>query len=103
MKSVINEIIEIDRMADKRLIDAQNKSDEILSNADVKSMKLINDINSAAEKRIMEIEKINKSYYDSKVTALEEQYRIEKNSMNNIFEKSHAKIEDMIFSEIVGE
>lgn len=103
MESVINKIIEIDCMADSRLNDAQKQHNEILSKADAKSRSLISSINSAAEKRISEIEKINKSDYDSKVAMLEEKYKLEKNSMSNVFEQNHIKIEDMIFSEIVGE
>lgn len=103
MESVVNKIIEIDRMADIKISDAKKQSDEILSNAEMECVKLASDISSAAEKRIFEIEKINRFDYDSRVALLEEKYGFEKSSMDNVFEKTHVEIENAIFSEIVGE
>lgn len=103
MESVVNKIIEIDRMADSRINDARKRSDEILSETEEKCRKLRNDICTAADKRIAEIEEINRSDFDFKVSELEKKYSTEKLEMDSFFDSRHTEIENSIFAEIVGE
>ena len=55
MESLVNKIIEIDRMADGRINDAKKQSEDILKSAEEKCKKIREDITAAAEKRIAEI------------------------------------------------
>ena len=52
MESLVNRIIEIDRMADGRINDAKKQSEDILKSAEEKCKKIREDITAAAEKRI---------------------------------------------------
>lgn len=103
MESVVNKIIEIDRMADRRISDAKKNSKKILSDTETKCSDLRNDISYAADRRIREIERINKTDFDMKIARLEEKYAVEKKDMDRFFEFSHSEIENKIFAEIVGE
>lgn len=103
MESLVNRIIEIDRMADGRINDAKKQSEDILKSAEEKCKKIREDITAAAEKRIAEIESINKSDYESKISVLNKKINLEKERMDSFFEKHHTEIEKSIFSEIVGE
>lgn len=103
MESVVNKIIEIDRMADSRINDARKRSEEILSETDEKCRKLRNDICIAADKQVAEIENVNKSDFDLKVAGLEKKYAMEKQEMDSFFDSRHTEIENSIFAEIVGE
>lgn len=103
MECVVNKIIEIDRMANEKISDAQKNSSMLLKETEEKCRTLKNDICFAADKRIKEIENINKSDFDSKIAVLEKKYAAEKDDMNSFFEAKHTEIENMIFTEIVGE
>lgn len=103
MESVVNRIIDIDRMADIKINDARKRSDDILLNSEKECKNLRNNINSAAENRISKVEEINKSDYDLKVTGLKKKYGLEKQNMDDFFESRHIEIENRIFAEIVGE
>ena len=98
MESLVNKIIEIDRMADGRINDAKKQSEDILKSAEEKCKKIREDITAAAEKRIAEIESINKSDYESKISVLNKKINLEKERMDSFFENQKS-----IFSEIVGE
>ncbi len=103
MESIVDKIIEIDRMADSRINDARKKSDEILNAAEEKCRRLKNDIASGADKRIAEVEEINRLEYEKESEKLHKEYETRKNEMDSFFEANHADIEKNIFSEIVGE
>ena len=103
MESLVNKIIEIDRMEDGRINDAKKQSEDILKSAEEKCKKIREDITAAAEKRIAEIESINKSDYESKISVLNKKINLEKERMDSFFENHHTEIEKSIFSEIVGE
>ena len=70
MERLVNRIIEIDRMADGRINDAKKQSEDILKSAEEKCKKNREDITAAAEKRIAEIESINKTDNESKISVL---------------------------------
>ncbi|MCM1227041.1 MAG: hypothetical protein NC320_06385 [Clostridium sp.] len=103
MENLVNKIIEIDRMADSRIVEAQKSSRKILSDTETKCVSLKRDISYAADKRITEIEKINKTDFDMKIAKLEKKYADEKMNMDRFFDFSHLDIENKIFAEIVGE
>lgn len=103
MENLVNKIIEIDRMADGRIVEAKKSSVKILSDAETKCESLKKDISCAADKRITEIEKINKTYFDMQIAKLEKKYADEKMNMDRFFDFSHLDIENKIFAEIVGE
>lgn len=103
MESVLNKIIEIDRMADSKINDAQDDSKRFIRDTELKCASLKKDILSAADKRIREVENINKTDFDSKIAVLEEKYSDEKKDMDSFFESRHDEIEKKIFAEIVGE
>lgn len=103
MENLVNKIIEIDRMADSRINTARKQSRDMLKNSDEQCKKIVRDIEAAAEKRIAEIENINKSEYDLKAAALDEKISNEKEEMDCYFRDHHIEIEKKIFAEIVGE
>ena len=103
MESVVDKIIEIDRMADRKISEAKKNSGDIIRQAEEKCHTLKKDISFAADKRIGEVEKINRSDFDGKVAGLEEKYAAEKKDMDSFFETRHNEIEKTIFEEIVGE
>lgn len=103
MENLVNKIIEIDRMANSRIVEAQKSSRKILSDAETRCVSLERDISYAADKRITEIEKINKADFDMKIAKLEKKYADEKKNMDRFFDFSHLDIENKIFAEIVGE
>ena len=76
MESLVNKIIEIDRMADGRINDAKKQSEDILKSAED---------------------------YESKISVLNKKINLEKERMDSFFENHHTEIEKSIFSEIVGE
>ena len=100
---IVNRIIEIDRLAESRLSDARKRSEEIVMNAKKDSETLKSEISAAAQKRISEIETINKNDFDSQLAELEKQHDLENRQMDSFFESNHEKIENIIFAEIVGE
>lgn len=100
---IVNRIIEIDRLAESRISDAKKRSEEIIIGAQKDSETLKSDISAAAQKRMKEIEIINKNDFDSQVAELERKHDLEKKQMDSFFESNHEKIEDSIFAEIVGE
>lgn len=97
MESLVNKIIEIDRMADGRINDAKKQSEDILKSAEEKCKKIREDITAAAEKRIAEIESINKSDYESKISVLNKKINLEKERMDSFFENHHTEIEKAYF------
>ncbi len=100
---IVNRIIEIDRLAESRISDAKKRSEEIVMSAQKDSETLKNEISDAAQKRISEIETINKNDFDFQISELEKKHELEKQQMDSFYENNHVKIEDSIFAEIVGE
>lgn len=103
MESVINKIIEIDRLAEEQLSLAEVRKKEIFADTQRECKNLENTIRHDAEVRISEIENINKREFDFISETLSKKYSDEMNRMNSFFEHHHENIENRIFSEIVGE
>ncbi len=103
MESIINKIIEIDRLAEERLNLAEVKKKEIFENAKKECFDLEKKLRHDADMRISEIEKINKRDYDALSESLSKKYSDEMNNMDRYYESHHEIIENRIFSEIVGE
>lgn len=103
METIINKIIEIDRQAEERLNQAENKKNEIsiITKNECKNLetKLYND----AEKRIAEIERINRDEFEKISESLTKEYADKMKNMDIYFEKNHENIENKMFNEIVGE
>lgn len=103
MESIINKIIEIDRLAEERLNRAEIRKKEIFKDAQRECRDLEKKLRHDAEMRISEIEKINKRDYDNLSESLSKKYSDEMNSMDRYYESHHEIIENRIFLEIVGE
>ncbi len=103
MESIINKIIEIDRLAEERLSQAEIRKKDIFADTQRECRDLEKKIRHDAEVRITEIEKINRQEYEAASEDLSKKYSDEMNSMDRYFESHHEIIENRIFSEIVGE
>ena len=103
MESVINRIIEIDKQAEERLSSAEIRQKKIFRDAENECRQLEEKISHDAEKRISEIEKINRREYEELSEKLSKKYADEILSMDSFFEDNHENIENQIFAEIVGE
>lgn len=103
MESVVNRIIDIDRQASDRLNEAQKKKNSIIEGTAAECDEIKKQLSASAEKRIAEIEQINKSEFDMLAAEIESKYKQKKEEMYDFFEKYHTSIEESIFAEIVGE
>lgn len=103
MESVINKIIEIDKRAEERLSSAEIRQKNIYSEAHSECRKLEEKIRNDADRRISEIEKINKNDYEELSEKLLKNYSDEILNMDSFFNENHENIENQIFAEIVGE
>jgi|InofroStandDraft_1065614.scaffolds.fasta_scaffold00780_33 vacuolar-type H+-ATPase subunit H len=103
MESVINKIIDIDRQASDRLNEAKKKKDSIIEGTAAECDEIKKQLLNSAEKRIAEIEQINKSEFDMLAAEIESKYKQKQEEMYDFFEKNHTSIEESIFAEIVGE
>jgi len=103
MESVVNKIIEIDKKANDRIAEAAESKKTILQQAEQQSNELKEKLGRDADKRIAEIENINKAEFDVQTAELEKQFNEETSKMDAFFESNHLKIEEEIFAEIVGE
>ena len=103
MENIIKKIIEIDRLAEERLSQAENKKSEIAVKAKDECIRLEKKLSQDADKRIAEIEKINKAEFEKLSEDLSKKYADKMQNMDTYFEKNHERIENKIFSEIVGE
>lgn len=103
MESVINKIIEIDKLAEERLTKAEIRQKNIYNEAQEECRRLEVKIRRDADKRINEIENINKSEFDAFYEKISKKYSEEILNMDSFFSDNHEEIENQIFAEIVGE
>lgn len=103
MESVVNRIIDIDRKASDRLNEAQKKKDSIIEGTAAECSEIKKQLLNSAEKRIAEVEQINKAEFDALSAEIECRYKQKQEEMYDFFEKNHTLIEESIFAEIVGE
>lgn len=103
MESVISKIIEIDKNASERINSASEKQKQILEDSENQCRKIREEIAGSADKRIAEVEGINKSEFEAETAELEKKISDAINEMNTFYEQNHERIEKEIFAEIVGE
>lgn len=103
MENIINKIIEIDRLAEERLHQAETKQNEISLQAQNECKKLEEKLRHDADARISEIEKINKREFEILSEDIAKKYDEKLKNMDLFYEKNHIDIENKIFGEIVGE
>ncbi|MGN0621013.1 MAG: hypothetical protein ACI4I9_04015 [Porcipelethomonas sp.] len=103
MENIVNRIVDIDRQADEKIAQARKKCDEMLEGISSECEKIKRELSDAADRRIAEVEKINRSELEASASELEREYSQELMEMDNFFEKNHFVIENAIFAETVGE
>lgn len=103
MESIINKIIEIDKKAEQKLINAKSMQQQSATEAVEECRILEEKLKREADDAISVIEAVNKEDYEKLSEANEKKYADEKKKMIDFYEESHLEIERSIFEEIVGE
>lgn len=103
MDNVISRIIEIDRIADEKVTQAQKDYNQYIEHAKSDAQELEQEMLRQAQKVIDYIESVNKLESEQHSKAAKEKYSAEITKLNDYYTLEHQKIENDIFSEIVGE
>ncbi len=100
---IVDQIIKIDRKADDRLVDANNKKKNILRNSREEADMLKRKLEAQARQQIQEIENMHQQNIDDALKKIDENYSAKKHQLDDAFERSHKSIINSIFKSIVGD
>lgn len=101
MTSIINQIIEIDSIAQKRLNDAHAIEEEIKRQI-VQKKQYTNDIiNEKAAARIEKIEEIEQQYANEEMDRIKKEFDSKIARLEDIYTNTHEAIEAKIFNQVI--
>lgn len=103
MENIVDKIIQIDRNADERLIEAKEKQKKIIADSDEEITKLKERLSGEAEKRISEVSALHKKETSEAVEKLNKKCEEDLSVLDNAFRQKHEEIENSIFRSIAGE
>ena len=102
MENIVDEIIKIDKKADDRLLEADNKRKEILNNSQKEASEIKSTLSARAEKIISQVIDFHKNETDAAIKKISEECNEKIMQLDKAFEENHKAIEDSIFQSIVG-
>lgn len=103
MEGIINKIMEIDRLAEQKLAAAKKLQQQIAKEAVEESSKLEESLKKSADRAIDNVEATNRHEFEILSEKQEKKYADEMKRLDRFYEQEHEKIENEIFSRIVGE
>ena len=103
MENIINKIIDIDRMAEKRLSDAETESQNLIAKSEREAADLKENLRSAAEKRISEVRDFHKNETEAELNRIRSECDAKIKELDEAYENKHLSIEESIYRTIVGE
>ncbi|MDD6825587.1 MAG: hypothetical protein PUE12_05665 [Oscillospiraceae bacterium] len=103
MENIINKIIDIDRMAEKRLSDAETESQNLIAKSEREAADLKENLRSAAEKRISEVRDFHKNETEAELNRIRSECDAKIKELDEAYENKHFSIEESIYRTIVGE
>ncbi|MDO5560247.1 MAG: hypothetical protein Q4F95_11680 [Oscillospiraceae bacterium] len=103
MENIVDKIIQIDRNADERLVEAQEQQKQILDDSETEIVKLKQKLSQEADKRINEVSDFHKKETSETVEKLNKKCEEELRMLDRAYELRHEEIEKSIFRSIAGE
>lgn len=98
---VITAILEIDRKAEERIREANNRKDQILNDTETEKQRILQDFEQKAQQELKKIEDKEKAGADQKHQEILESEKAEISRLDGIFEENHTRWEASAFSAIV--
>lgn len=103
MENVVGKIMEIDKLANERLENAIEQKTQIIDEASQEAMAIRSKFNDKAHENLSKVDKILNEDFQQELLKLNEQKELEIKRMEDIFNETHASVEESIFKRIVGE
>lgn len=101
MKSIIEDIIEIDSIAQKRIDEAQKIRDEISNQIKLEKEQLNSDLNERAEARIVKIENTEKTHADEQKAKIAKETEEKISKLTQSFDGIKEKLEKEIYQNVI--
>ena len=103
MDEIINKILDIDRQAEERLLQAEKDKTKILNEAKLQEMKIKENCISRADDRIEKVELSEKQGADEQIEKITSEMKAKMADLDKLFNDNKEKWENEIFHRIVGE
>ena len=103
MDEIINKILDIDRQAEERLLQAEKDKMKILNEAKLQEMKIKENCISRADDRIEKVELSEKHGADEQIEKITSEMKAKMADLDKLFNDNKEKWENEIFHRIVGE
>lgn len=103
MDEIINKILDIDRQAEERLLQAEKDKMKILNEAKLQEMKIKENCISRADDRIEKVELSEKQGADEQIEKITSEMKAKMADLDKLFNDNKEKWENEIFHRIVGE
>ena len=103
MDEIINKILDIDRQAEERLLQAEKDKTKILNEAKLQGMKTKENCTIRADDRIEKVELSEKQSADEQIEKITSEMKAKMADLDKLFNDNKEKWENEIFHRIVGE
>ncbi len=103
MEGIINKIMEIDKLAEQKLAAAKKFQQQTEKEAVEEASKLEAKLRKSADRAIDNVEATNRHEFEILSEKQEKKYADEMKRLDGFYDREHEKIENEIFSRIVGE
>ncbi len=103
MDEIINKILDIDRQAEERLLQAEKDKIKILNEAKLQEMEIKENCILRADDRIEKVESSEKKSADEQIEKITSEMKAKMADLDKLFNDNKEKWENEIFHRIVGE
>ena len=103
MDEIINKILDIDRQAEERLLQAEKDKTKILNEAKLQEMEIKENCILRADDRIEKVESSEKKSADEQIEKITLEMKAKMADLDKLFYDNKEKWENEIFHRIVGE
>ena len=103
MDEIINKILDIDRQAEERLLQAEKDKTKILNEAKLQEMEIKENCILRADDRIEKVELSEKQSADEQIEKITSEMKAKMADLDKLFNDNKEKWENEIFHRIVGE
>ena len=103
MDEIINKILDIDRQAEERLLQAEKDKTKILNEAKLQEMEIKENCILRADDRIEKVESSEKKSADEQIEKITSEMKAKMADLDKLFNDNKEKWENEIFHRIVGE
>lgn len=101
MKSIIEDIIEIDSVAQKRIDEAKKIKEDVSKQIELEKEQMNAELNSKAENRVLKIEEAEKRLADEETAAIQKETDEKLSALRENFEKIKDKLENEIYQNVI--